>query len=207
ARALVPVEGAGDRLDRAWRYLVALAHQVGHLAHDGAGHGHGGLVAVQREHVPAEEDLAVEVLLQRLHHRVARPCELGGHLVRKLELRSQGVSISLTVALTRFPSARPFTCGITRPMTLPISCGEEAPDSATAFPTISRSSSSDICSGRYEEITSASRSSGSGSERRSPSPPRPSASADSGRPPPRYAWAPSSRRLRSRWSTSVGSPP
>ena len=66
-------------------------------------------------------------------------------LVRELDLDPQGVSISFTAALTRFPSARPFTCGITRLITLPISCGEDAPDSATASPTISRSSSSDTC--------------------------------------------------------------
>ena len=74
------------------------------------------------------------------------PGELGGDLVGELELGPQGVSISFTAALTRFPSARPFTCGITRLITLPISCGEEAPDSATASPTIARSSSSESCS-------------------------------------------------------------
>src|SRR6185503_6994440 len=163
-----------------------------HLAHDGPGHRHRVVVAVQRQHVPPEEDLAVEVLLKRLHDRVARARKLRGDLVRELDLDPQGVSISFTAALTRFPSARPFTCGITRPMTLPISCGEDAPDSATTLPTISLSSSSESCSGRYDEITSASRS---------------SASAASVRPPSRYASAASRRRLRSRWSTSTGSPP
>ncbi len=147
ARALVAVERAGDRLDRARRDLVPLAHEVGHLADDRARHRHRVVVAVQRQHVAAEEDLAVEVLLERLHHRVARAGELGGDVVRKLQLRPQGVSISFTAALTRFPSARPLTFGITRLMTLPISCGEEAPDSATASPTIARSSSSESCSG------------------------------------------------------------
>ncbi len=114
ARALVAVERAGDRLDRAGRDLVALAHQVGHLAHDGPRHRDGVVVAVERQHVAPQEDLAVEVLLERLHHHVARAGELRGDLVGKLELGPQGVSISFTAALTRLPSARPFTCGITR---------------------------------------------------------------------------------------------
>src|SRR6185503_10749905 len=156
ARALVPVERTRDRLDRAGRDLVALPDEVGHLTHDGPGHRHRVVVAVQRQHVPPEEDLAVEVLLERLHDRVAQARKLGGDLVRELDMYPQGVSISFTAALTRLPSARPFTCGITRPMTLPISCGDDAPDSATALPTISLSSWSDSCSGRYEEITSAS---------------------------------------------------
>ena len=62
-------------------------------------------------------------------------------------MRTRAVSISFTAALTRLPSARPFTCGITSAITLPISLGELAPDSATASPTIARSSSSEICSG------------------------------------------------------------
>ena len=73
------------------------------------GDGHGVVVAVKRQHVPPEEDLAVEVLLERLHDRVAWTGELGGDLVGELELRSQGVSISFTAALTRLPSARPLT--------------------------------------------------------------------------------------------------
>ena len=40
ARALVVVERARDRLDRARRDLVALADQVGQLADDGLGHLH-----------------------------------------------------------------------------------------------------------------------------------------------------------------------
>ena len=61
--------------------------------------------------------------------------------------------------LTRLPSARPFTLGMTSAITLPISFGELAPDSATASPTIASSSSSEICSGRYAPISSASLSS------------------------------------------------
>jgi hypothetical protein len=82
ARALVTVERAGDRLDRSGRDLVALAHEIGHLPHDGSRHGDRVVVAVERKHVPPEVDLAVEVLLERLHHRVAGACELRGDLVR-----------------------------------------------------------------------------------------------------------------------------
>ena len=44
------------------------------------------VVAVEREHVAAQEDVAAEVLLERLHHHVARAGELGGDIVRELEL-------------------------------------------------------------------------------------------------------------------------
>ena len=66
--------------------------------------------------------------------------------------RTTAVSFSLTAALTRLPSARPCTFGMTSPITLPISLGEVAPDSATASPTIASSSSSESCAGRYEAI-------------------------------------------------------
>ena len=78
-------------------------------------------------------------------------------------------SFSLTAALTRLPSARPLTFGITSAMTLPISFGELAPDSATASPTIAPRSSSESCSGMYDAISSASRSSDSASSARPPS--------------------------------------
>ena len=73
AGALVAVERSGDRLDRARCDLVTLADQVGHLPHDRARRGNGVVVPVEREHVPAQEDLAVEVLLEGLHHRIAGP--------------------------------------------------------------------------------------------------------------------------------------
>ena len=89
--ALVTVERACDGLDRAGRDLVALANEVGHLADNRAGGGHGLVLAVEREHVPAQKDLAVEMLLEGLHHRVAGPGELSGDLIRKLELDSHDV--------------------------------------------------------------------------------------------------------------------
>ena len=70
------------------RDLVALADQVGELAHDRPADRDVVVVAVERQHVAAQEDLAVEVLLERLHDRVARARQLGGDLVRELELRA-----------------------------------------------------------------------------------------------------------------------
>ena len=80
------VERAGDGLDRAGRDVVALADEVGELAHDRAAGRDLVLGAVEREHVAAQEHVAVEVLLERLHHLVAGPGELGGDFVGKLEL-------------------------------------------------------------------------------------------------------------------------
>ena len=88
ARALVAVERPGDRLDRARRDLVARADQVGQLADHGPSHPDGLVVAVEGEDVAAQVDLAVEVLLERLHDLVAGPGQLGGHFVRKLQLRT-----------------------------------------------------------------------------------------------------------------------
>ena len=76
----------GDRLDRAGRDLVALADQVGQLAHDGLGHADLVVAAVDRQDVAAQEDVGVEVALERLHHDVAGPGQLGGDFVRELEL-------------------------------------------------------------------------------------------------------------------------
>ena len=67
---------------------MALAHQIGQLAHDRAAHADGVIGAVEGEHVAAEEDLAVEVLLERLHDNVLRAGQLGGHVVGKLELQA-----------------------------------------------------------------------------------------------------------------------
>src|SRR3954451_20074700 len=146
ARRLVAVERAGARLDRSGRDLVAHADQVRELVYHGLRGGHLAVAALQREDVPAQEDVAVEVTLQGLHDHVARTGQLRGHVVGKLQRGSQ-VSFSFTTALTRLPSARPCTFGITSDMTLPISFGELAPDSATASPTIAWSSWSESCAG------------------------------------------------------------
>ena len=131
------------------RHVVALADQVGQLAHHLAPGGHRVGLAVQRQDVAAQEDVAVEALLQRAHDHVVGPRQLGGHLVAELDLLSHyGVSSSFAAPLTRLPSARPWTWGMTIAMTLPMSFGEVAPDSATASATSALSSSSEICSGR-----------------------------------------------------------
>src|SRR4051794_17468922 len=206
-RRLVVLERAGHGLDRARRDLVALAHEIGDLAHDGRRHLHLALSAVEREHVSAQEDVAVELALQGLHDHVARAGELGGDVVRQFELSPQSpgpplepgaagrvsgmaTSFSLTIALTRLPSARPCTRGIACDMTWPISLGDDAPVSAITSPTIAWISSSDSCAGRYASIRAASAS---------------SPSARSSRAASRYASAASSRRLRSRWSTATSS--
>ena len=150
ARRLVAVERARDRLDRAGADLVPLADEVGQLAHDRAAHRDVVVLPVEGQHVAAQEDLAVEVLLEGLHHQVTRARELRGHIVGQLELDSHyEVSFSLTAALTRLRAVgaaldlrhhqRHHLAHLLR---------EEAPDSATASPTIAPSSSSEICSGR-----------------------------------------------------------
>ena len=80
------VEGAGDRVDRARRDLVPLADQVRQLAHDRLGHRHLAVGAVECQDIAAQEHVAVEMTLERLHDRVARAGELAGDLVGELEL-------------------------------------------------------------------------------------------------------------------------
>ena len=58
-RALVLVERAGDRLDRPRRDLVALLDQVDQLVDHRRGGLHVAGVAVQREDVAAQEEVAV----------------------------------------------------------------------------------------------------------------------------------------------------
>ena len=86
ARALVVVERVGDRLDRAGCDLVALADEVGELAHDRLGDLDLRLAAVERQDVPAQEDLAVEVTLERPHDGVARARKLARDFVWQLQL-------------------------------------------------------------------------------------------------------------------------
>jgi hypothetical protein len=82
----VAIERSGDRLDRPGRDLVTLANEVAQLAHHRARHAHGVVGAVEGQHVAAQEHLAVEMSLERLHHNVAGAGELGGDLVGELEL-------------------------------------------------------------------------------------------------------------------------
>jgi hypothetical protein len=87
AGALVLLERAGDRLDRAGGDVVPLAHEVRDLRDDGAAHLDLLVGPVECEHVAAEEDVRLEGDLERLHDRVARARELGGDLVGELDLR------------------------------------------------------------------------------------------------------------------------
>src|SRR5690606_28421814 len=128
--------------------LVAAVDQVGQLAHH-----HRGLLdrlalAVQRDHVAAQEQVAVDVALQPPQHLVLGAAERGGDVVADLDLAAHQPSTSRASAETRLPSARPATRSIASFITAPMSFGDEAPVSATACSTIARSSSSLSSAGR-----------------------------------------------------------
>ena len=113
------------------------------------------LRAVQREDIAAQVDVAVDPILELLQHGVLGARQLRGDRVVEGELPAcqrpwwiPQLSRSRTAALTRFPSARPSTFGMTIPMTFPISLGSEIPASETAASTIFASSSSLISAGR-----------------------------------------------------------
>ena len=67
------------------RDLVALLDQLGELAHDLAPALTASSVAVERDDVAAQEDVAVEVVLERLQHGVLAARELGGDRVGQLD--------------------------------------------------------------------------------------------------------------------------
>ena len=73
-----------------------------------------------------------------------------------LSSANQPCSMLRTIVLTILPSARPLTFGISMPMTLPMSFGDEAPVFSTASLTRTRISSSESCAGRYGMSTSIS---------------------------------------------------
>ena len=105
AGRLVLVERALDRLDRARRDLVALDDQLGELVHDrGSGLDRVGL-AVERQHVAAQEHVAVQMSLQRPQDRVLAAGELGRNRVLELYL----------------PTHPP--CPVLRLQSLPHACG------------------------------------------------------------------------------------
>ena len=68
------------------RDLVTFRDQVAELAHDRGAGLHRLRVAVQRQHVAAQEHVAVQVTLQRAEDRVLRAGQAGGHLVVELDL-------------------------------------------------------------------------------------------------------------------------
>ena len=178
------------------RDLVALLDQLGELAHDRGRGVDRGLVALEREHVAAQEDVAVEVALERPQDRVLAARQLGGDGVVELErlahldAHESLASASRTRADARLPSARPPALAITTFITSPMSLGPLAP--------VSRDRGGDdrVELGVVElgrQVASISSASDS------------SCSASSGRPPSRNCAAASSRRLRSRRSTASSS--
>src|SRR5262249_33834252 len=101
------------------------------------------------DHVAAQEQLAVDVALERAQDLIVGSAESGGDLVGDLELAAhQPRSASWASAETRLPSARPATRAIDAFMTWPMSLGRPAPAAAPASATIARSSSSDSSAGR-----------------------------------------------------------
>ena len=115
---------------------MAAGDQVGDLAHDLLGGDDGLVGALERDDVAAQEDVAVDVLLDLAQHRVLGARQLAGDVVGKLDLAPHPGAAPCTAADTRRPSARPPTFGITSFITLPMSFGDEAPASAIASATM-----------------------------------------------------------------------
>jgi hypothetical protein len=90
--ALILVESAGDRLDRAGGDLVTLLDQVDELAEDGLGGPYFARVAIEGEDVAAQIQIDVEMPLERLQDRVLRTSQLGGHGVVDLQLPTRQAS-------------------------------------------------------------------------------------------------------------------
>ena len=86
---LALVEHARHRLDRGRPELVPARHQRGQLAHHGGRGLHRVGVAVERDDVPAQEDRAVQVLLERAQDLVLRAGQLGRDFVGELKLPSR----------------------------------------------------------------------------------------------------------------------
>src|SRR3954470_19790812 len=123
--------------------------EIRHLADHLLGSLHGLRAALERDDVAAQEDVGLEIALERLEQRVAAAGQLLGRLVVDLDLGPHApCSASLTFSETRLPSARPATCAIAPGMTLPMSRGDAAPVCATASATIRCSSSSPSSAGR-----------------------------------------------------------
>jgi hypothetical protein len=90
-RALVLVERARDRLDRAGRDLVALLDQVDQLADDGLRRADFGRIPGEGEDVAAEVEIDVEMTLERAQHGVLGSGQLRGDRVVDRELPTRQV--------------------------------------------------------------------------------------------------------------------
>ena len=124
-RRLVLVERVGDRRDRPLGDLVALLDELGQLADDERRAGDRLGLAVERHDVAAQEQVAVDVVLERAQDAVAGAAQGGGDLVGDLELAAHAQrSASCTRPETRRPSARPATRPMAAFMTLPMSWGD-----------------------------------------------------------------------------------
>ena len=112
------------------RDLVTALDQPDQLVDDRLGRAHLARLALEREHVAAQVELAVELPLERR----AGPRPRSPPAPRPRRCRASAAdaprvssSLSRTAALTRLPSARPPTFGITAPITLPILLGPWRP--------------------------------------------------------------------------------
>src|SRR5215203_3711602 len=136
-RALIGLERAGHRFDRARGDVVTLLNQLDHLVDHGCRRGDVIGVALQSQHVAPQVQVGVEPPAQSAEHAVFGAGQLGGDVVVEGQLttghRTQAPSFSRTAALTRLPSARPPTFGITADITWPICRCSLAPVSATGI--------------------------------------------------------------------------
>ena len=60
--------------------------QIGELAHDPLADSRLALLAVEGDQVATQEHPALQMRLQRAQHRVLTACQLGGNVVRQLDL-------------------------------------------------------------------------------------------------------------------------
>src|SRR4029079_15932069 len=112
----------GHRGDRPLGDLVALLDEVRELAHDDRGGGHRLGLAIERDDVAAQEELAVDVALEGAQDLVVGAAQRGRDLVVEIVMAThQPRSASCPSADTRLSSARPSTRAIDAFMTCPMS--------------------------------------------------------------------------------------
>ena len=122
--------------------------QLRELSHHALTRARLALLAIEGQQVAPQKHLALQLRLQRAQHSVLTARQLGGDLVRQLDLRPHPLSAARTSADTRLPSARPSTAAIALPIAGPMSFTDPAPLSRTACSTISASSPSESSAGR-----------------------------------------------------------